>query len=126
MLVLVRLIFIAISLFMFINLFLNDFEDRKNAINYKIYLFLFMFVFNFMFEIFANLINGIKINVSEVIETSVNNALLAVIAYGLYGDLSYNGFFNNYTNNQKSLMLILMIIGFMTTIKILELLITSN
>lgn len=85
-----------------------------------------MFVFNFMFEIFANLINSIKINVSEVIESSVNNALLAVIAFGLYGDLSYNGFFDNYTNNQKSLILILMIVGFITTIKILELLITSN
>lgn len=126
MLVLARLIFLAISLFMFINLFLNDYDDRKNSISYKIYIFLFIFVFNLMFQIFANLINKIKINMTELIEASINNGLLAVVAFGVYGDLNYNGFFNNYDSNQKSLILILLIIGFITTIKILELLISSN
>lgn len=126
MLVLARLVFIAASLFMFINLFLSDFEDRKNAISYKIYLFLFIFVLNFMFQVFANLINKIKISMTEVIEMSINNALLSVVAFGIYDDLSYNGFFNQYSHNQKSLILILLIIGFIATIKILELLIASN
>lgn len=126
MIVLARLVFIAVSLFMFINLFLSDFEDKKNAISYKIYLFLFIFVLNFMFQIFANLINGVKISMDEVIESSINNGLIAVIAFGIYGDLSENGFFNQYNKNQKSLILILLIIGFITTIKVLELLITSN
>lgn len=126
MLVLARLVFIAVFLFMFINLFLTDFEDKKNAISYKIYLFLFVFVLNFMFQIFANLINKIKISMDELIEMSINNALLAVVAFSVYDDLSYNGFFNQYNHYQKSLILILLIIGFITTIKILELLITSN
>lgn len=126
MLVLARLVFIAVSLFMFINLFLTDFDDKKNSISYKIYLFLFVFVLNFMFQIFANLINNIKISMDELIEMSINNALLSVVAYGVYDDLSYNGFFNQYTHYQKSLILILLIIGFITTIKILELLISSN
>jgi len=126
MLVLARLVFIAVSLFMFISLFLTDFEDKKNAISYKIYLFLFVFVLNFMFQIFANLINKIKISMDELIEMSINNALLSVVAFSVYDDLSYNGFFNQYNHYQKSLILILLIIGFISTIKILELLITSN
>jgi len=126
MLVLARLVFIAVSLFMFINLFLTDFDDKKNSISYKIYLFLFVFVLNFMFQIFANLINHVKISMDELIEMSINNALLSVVAFGIYDDLLYNGFFNQYTHYQKSLILILLIIGFITTIKILELLISSN
>lgn len=126
MLVLARLVFIAVSLFMFINLFLSDFEDKKNAISYKIYLFLFVFVLNFMFQIFSDLINKVKISMDEIIEMSINNALLAVVAFGVYDDLSCNGFFNQYNHYQKSLILILLIIGFIATIKILELLITSN
>lgn len=126
MLVLARLVFIAVSLFMFINLFLSDFEDKKNGISYKIYLFLFIFVLNFMFQIFSDLINKVKISIDEIIEMSINNALLSVVAFSVYDDLSYNGFFNQYNHYQKSLILILLIIGFITTIKILELLITSN
>jgi len=126
MLVLAKLVFMAVSLFMFINLFLYDFEDKKNAISYKIYLFLFVFILNFMFQIFANLINNIKISINEIIESSINNSLLAVIAYGIYSDLSYDKFFDRYDHSQKILILILLIIGFITTIKILELLISSN
>jgi hypothetical protein len=126
MLVLAKLVFMAIALFMFINLFLSDFEDKKNAISYKIYLFLFVFVLNFMFQIFANLINNKKISMVELIESSINNSLLAVIAYGVYSDLTYDGFFKDYNHSQKTMVLILLIIGFIATIKILELLITSN
>ncbi len=126
MLVLAKLVFMAVALFMFINLFLFDFENKKNAIAYKIYLFLFVFILNFMFQIFSNLINQVKISMNELIESSINNSLLAVIAYGLYCDLSSNGFYNQYDHNQKTLILILLIIGFIATIKILELLISSN
>jgi hypothetical protein len=126
MLVLAKLFLMAIALFMFINLFLSDFEDKKNAISYKIYLFLLVFVLNFMFQIFSNLVNQVKISMSELIEQSINNSLIAVIAFDLYRDLSYNGFYNNYNHDQKTLVLILLIIGFIATIKVLELLISSN
>jgi hypothetical protein len=126
MLVLARLVFMAIALYMFISLFLNDFEERRNAISYKIYLFIFIFILNFMFQIFTNLINNITNSMNDLIESSINNALLSVIAFDIYNDLTYNGFFKIYTHQQKSLVLILLIIGFITTIKILELLISSN
>lgn len=126
MLVIARLLFIAITLYMFVSLFLNNFNDRNNAIIYKIYLFLFIFIMNFLFQIFSNLIQTRKIVINEIIETSINNALLAIIAFDVYGDLAYNNFFSKYTDQQRILVLILLIIGFMTGIKILQLLISSN
>lgn len=126
MIILSKLLFIAVSLFMFINLFLTDLDDKKNRISYKIYLFLFIFILNFMFQIFSNLLSDITISINELIEMSINNALLAVVAFSIYNDLDDNNFFAKETQYQKSLVLILLIIGFITTIKILELLISSN
>lgn len=126
MLIIARLLVLGIILYLFISLFLDDFEDRRNAIPYKIYLFLFIFIFNFMFQIFSNLMTKNKINIGELIETSINNSLLAVIAYDVYNDLSYNNYFRSYNHQQKILILILLITGFITTIKFLELLISSN
>ena len=126
MLIIARLLITGIILYMFVSLFLVNFDDRHNAIIYKIYLFLFMFIIQFLFQIFSGLVLTHKINVSEIIETSINNALLSVIAYDVYGDLAYNNFFSTYTHQQRILVLILLIVGFMTGIKILQLLISSN
>ena len=126
MFVLARLMFMAITLYMFVSLFLDNFDDRQNAIAYKVYLFLFVFIMHFLFQVFTNLVNSSKIAINEIIETSINNALLAVIAFDIYNDLVYNNFFRTYTHQQKILILILLIIGFMTGIKILQLLISSN
>ena len=126
MIVLARLLFMAIALYMFIGLFLDNFDDRHNAIAYKIYLFLFIFIIQFLFQIFTNLVNTNKIAINVLIETSINNAILAVIAFDVYNDLIYNNFFRTYNTQQKILMLVLLIIGFMTVVKILQLLISSN
>jgi len=126
MFVLARLLFMAITLYMFVSLFLDNINDRQNAIAYKIYLFLFVFIIQFLFQVFTNLVNSTKFAINEIIETSVNNALIAIIAFDIYNDLVYNNFFITYNNQQKILILILLIIGFMTGIKILELLISSN
>jgi hypothetical protein len=125
MLVIARLLIIAITLYMFVSLFLDNFDDRHNAIAYKIYLFLFVFIMHFLFQIFSNLINSNKIAMDETIETSINNALLAVIAFDVYNDLVYNNYFKTYNHQQKILILILLIIGFMTVIKFLQLLISN-
>ena len=124
MLALLRLIFIGIILHMFINLFLDNFyNNRSNAITYKIYIFLFIFILNFLFQLFTNLVIEKKISVSQIIQTSINYALIAVIAYDVYNDLNYNNFFDSYKNPQHHvLILVLLIIGFIAAIKIIELL----
>lgn len=125
MLVIIRLLILSITLYMFISLFLDDFQDRHNAIAYKIYLFLFVFIIQFLFQFFTNVMQSQKILIDEIIETSINNALLAVIAYDVYNDLAFNGYFKIYNSQQKILILILLIIGFMTAIKFLQLLISN-
>jgi hypothetical protein len=125
MFVIAKLLILAITLYMFVSLFLDNFDDRHNSIAYKIYLFLFVFIIQFLFEIFTNLINSKKIAMDEIIETSINNALLAVIAFDIYNDLVYNNYFSAYNHQQKILILILLIIGFMTAIKFLQLLISN-
>ena len=124
--IIARLIFMSIVLYMFISLFLYKFEDRHYAISNKIYLFLFVFIINFLIQFITNLVNSKKIIINELIEVSINNALLAVIAFDVYGDLAYNNFYVGKSHEQKILIMVLLIIGFMTTIKILELLISSN
>jgi hypothetical protein len=126
MFVIARLILTAIVLFMFISLFLDDFEDRHNAISYKIYLFLFIFIINFLFQFFTNLVYSKKIIISEFIEVSINNSLIAVIAFDVYNDLAISNYFAKYNRDQKILVMVLLIVGFMATIKILELLISAN
>ena len=126
MLILARLIFMAFTLYMFISIFLDNFDDRKNAIPYKIYLFLFVFIVQFLFQVFSNILSASKIPISELIESAISNALIAVIAFDIYNDLVYDKFFRTYNNQQKTLIIVLLIIGFMTTIKILQLLINSN
>ncbi len=126
MLVLVRLIFMGIALYMFISLFLDNFDDRQNAIPYKIYLFLFVFLIQFLFQIFSNILSSSKIPISVLVESAISNALISVIAFDIYNDLVYIKFFKTFNNQQKTMFLVLLIVGFMTTIKLLQLLINSN
>ena len=124
--ILVRLVFLAIALYMFISLFLDNFDKEQNAIPYKIYMFLFIFLFNFLFQFFSHITSVKKVGINDYIESSINYALVAVIAFDIYSDLTHLGFYNGYDTQQKNLMLVLLIIGFMAAIKIIELLISNN
>jgi hypothetical protein len=125
MFVIARLFVVAIFIYLFVSLCLNNYDDRKYSIANKIFLFLFVFATNFLFQFFVTITNTKKILLIPLIEISVNNALLAVIAYDVYNDLSYNGLFNSYNNEQKKLILVLLIVGFMTIVKVLQLLINN-
>ena len=126
MFILLRLLFTAITLYLFLNILLDNFDDRHNAITNKIYIFLFIFLINFLFNISAIFINSSNITISLLIDTAINNALLSIIAFDVYNDLIYNGYFKNYSFHQKTLILILLIISFMACIKILQLLISNT
>jgi hypothetical protein len=58
-------------------------------------------------------------------DTAINNALLAVIAYDIYNDLIYEGFYEKYTPFQRIAVLVLLILAFITTVKLLQLLLTQ-
>ncbi len=127
MTILIRLFITGIALFFYLSIFLPDFEDRSNAIPYKLYMFLFVFIIQFILYFFTNATTTTnKSSLNQIIESSINNALLAVIAYDVYNDLYFNKIFINMNEHQRIISLVLLIVGFMTTVKIIQLLITSN
>lgn len=125
MILLLRLIFTGIVLFFFVAFFLENFDDRKNSIIYKLYLFTFIFLLQVILNVFNNIFNKEKITVNSIMDTAINNALLAVIAYDVYNDLIYEGFYEKYTQYQRIAVLVLLILAFITTVKLLQLLLTQ-
>lgn len=125
MILLLRLIFTGIALFFFVALFLENFDDRRNSIVYKLYLFTFIFLLQIVLNVFNNIFNKDKITLNSIMETAINNALLAVIAFDVYNDLIYEGFYKGYNSYQKIATLVLLILAFITTVKMLQLLLTQ-
>ena len=125
MILLLRLIFTGIALLFFVALFLENFDDRQNSIVYKLYLFTFIFLLQIVLNVFNNIFNKEKITLNSIMETSINNALLAVIAFDVYNDLIYEGFYKGYNSYQKIATLVLLILAFITTVKMLQLLLTQ-
>jgi hypothetical protein len=125
MILLLKLVITAITLFLFITLYLPDFDDRRNSLMYKLYLFLFMFLLQSTIGIFNNFFADKKISFNTVIENAVNNSLITVISYDIYNDMVYNGFYRGTDANQKTAVLVILIMGFITSIKLLEMLLTS-
>ncbi len=126
MTILIRLFITGILLFVYLSLFLPNIEDRSNAIPYKIYMFLFIFIVQFILYFLTNRTLANKNTINQIVESSVNNALLAVIAYDVYGDLYAGNIFDNMDANQRNISLVLLIVGFMATVKIIQLLMTNN
>jgi hypothetical protein len=125
MILLLRLIFTGIALFFFVSFFLENFDDRQNSIIYKLYLFTFIFLLQVILNVFNNIFNKEKITVNAIMETAINNALLAIIAFDVYNDLVYEGFYKGYNNYQRICVLVLLILAFITTVKMLQLLLTQ-
>jgi hypothetical protein len=126
MILLFKLLITGLTLFWFVTYFMDNFDDKRNTIIYKLYLFLFVFLLQVMINIFNNIFGNEKVSLNSIIDTSINNALISVIAYGVYDDLVYNGFFNGLTKHQKTSILVLLIIGFVTSIKLLQMLLSST
>ena len=125
MILLLRIIFTGIALFFFTLFFLENYDDRNNAIIYKLYLFTFVFLLQIMLNVFNNLFSGEKITMNYIMDTAVNNALLAVIAFDVYGDLTYQKVITFQNKYQQIAVLVLLIIGFIATVKLLQLLLTQ-
>lgn len=118
---LIKLVVLTVTLYMYISLFLDDFDNKKNYISYKIYLFVFVFIIQFLIQLFSALLTKKNVNLYNFIENSINNSLLAVVAYSVYNDLFINEFYNNFNHQQRVMVLVLLITGFMTAINIIQL-----
>jgi len=126
MLTFINLATLSISLYFYTNHYITNFNDANNAINNKIYIFLFVFIINFISVFINSLLSNSNSSIYDIITYSVNGALISVIAFDVFNDLLYKGIFNNYNHQQKSLLLILLIITFMTIVRLIQIIITYN
>jgi hypothetical protein len=128
--ILLKLFLIGISLYLYLSIFIENDNvlSEDYAIAHKFYLFLFIFMLQFLILLITNIISKQNIlkSIEENYTEAINNSLLAVIGYDVYGDLIKKKYYDNLSSQQKILMLVLLIIGFMASIKVLECLVTSN
>ena len=122
MLLLARLLIIGISLFLFLIYVLKNFDTKDNVILNKIYIFAFIFFIQIIINIISNIFSNAKIPLDEIINLSINNALLAVIAFDIFGDIDRSGSYTTFTKEHKAFILVLLIIAFITSIRLIQML----
>jgi hypothetical protein len=125
MFTLINLVTIFISLYVYFTFFLTNVDQRENAIMNKMFIFIFIFIINFITS-FINYLLTPDLSFDDVIDLSVSNAIVCIIAFDVYDDLTYNDYFKNYSNHQKSVILIMMMIAFITVIKLIQVILTYN
>ncbi len=122
MLLLARLLIIGISLFLFLIYVLQNFDTNENIILNKIYIFAFIFFIQIITNLISNLFSSNKIQLDEIINLSINNALLGVIAFDIFGNLEQKGNYNNFSKEHKAIILVFLIIAFITSIRLIQML----
>jgi hypothetical protein len=122
MLLLARLLIIGISLFLFLIYVLKNFDTNDDVILNKIYIFAFIFFIQIITNLISNLFSTNKIALDEIINLSINNALLGVIAFDIFGNLEQNGNYTTFTKEHKALILVFLIIAFITSIRLIQML----
>ena len=122
MLLLARLLIIGISLFLFLIYVLKNFDTNDDVILNKIYIFAFIFFIQIITNLISNLFSSNKIALDEIINLSINNALLGVIAFDVFGNLEQSGHYTTFTKEHKALILVFLIIAFITSIRLIQML----
>ena len=129
MILLTKLLFTGLILYFVIILFFDRFDTYPNSsdsILFKLYLFLFVFMLQFTVSVTSNLYCTEQHSLSYIVDTALSSSLCGVVAYDIHIDLIYQGFYKNYDVYQRALMLVMLIILFITTLKLLQVLFTNN
>jgi hypothetical protein len=101
-------------------------EDQY--IQQKIYIFFGIFIFEFIVSIFITIQRKCVIKLSVAAKSSLQSALVAVVAYSIYNDLDRTGneWITSYkTDQQRGLVISVMITLFITAGYFLEMLFTD-
>ena len=85
-----------------------------------------MFIIQFILLFLSTLVFSQNISMNDIIEHSVNNALISVISFDIFNNLVHQKVFDNIDKNKKTLMLVLLIIGFIAIINVVQIIITYN
>ena len=123
-----RLLITGFTLFIFLYYLIDD--DKVNfsesALLNKLYIFLFVFIIQFILNIFHKIYMDQSTKTSEIVDVSINDGLLSVIAFDIYKDMISHGKYEGYSKSLKSLVLVLLILAFITSIKLLHLLFSRS
>jgi hypothetical protein len=123
-----RLLITGFTLFIFLYYLIDD--DKVNFVDSillnKLYIFLFVFIIEFILNIFHKIYMNSSTTTTEIVDISINDGLLSVIAFDIYKDMILQGKYEGYSKSLRSLVLVLLIIAFITSINILQMLFTKN
>jgi hypothetical protein len=123
-----RLLITGFTLFIFLYYLIDD--DKVNFVDSillnKLYIFLFVFIIEFILNIFHKIYMNSSTTTTEIVDISINDGLLSVIAFDIYKDMILQGKYDGYSKSLRSLVLVLLIIAFITSINILQILFTKN
>ena len=123
-----RLLITGFTLFIFLYYLIDD--DKVNFVDSillnKLYIFLFVFIIEFILNIFHKIYINSSTTTTEIVDISINDGLLSVIAFDIYKDMILQGKYDGYSKSLRSLVLVLLIIAFITSINILQILFTKN
>ena len=123
-----RLLITGFTLFIFLYYLIDN--DKVNffesALLNKLYIFLFVFIIQFILNIFHKIYMDQSTKTSEIVDVSINDGLLSVIAFDIYKDMILQGKYEGYSKSLKSLVLVLLILAFITSIKLLHLLFSKS
>jgi hypothetical protein len=123
-----RLLITGFTLFIFLYYLIDD--DKVNFVDSillnKLYIFLFVFIIEFILNIFHKIYMNSSTTTTEIVDISINDGLLSVIAFDIYKDMILQGKYEGYSKSLRSLVLVLLIIAFITSINILQILFTKN
>lgn len=81
-----------------------------------------MFFIQIITNLISNLFSTNKIALDDIINLSINNALLGVIAFDIFGNLDQNGNYTTFSKEHKALILVFLIIAFITSIRLIQML----
>lgn len=128
MILITRLLITGFTLFVFLYYLIDD--DKINFVDSillnKLYIFLFVFIIQFLLNIFHKIYMDPSTTTSEVVDISINDGLLSVIAFDIYKDMILQGKYKGYSKSLRSLVLVLLIITFIASIHLLHLLFSKN
>jgi hypothetical protein len=123
-----RLLITGFTLFIFLYYLIDNDKAQffDSALLNKLYIFLFVFIIQFILNIFHKIYMSPTTKTSEIVDVSINDGLLSVIAFDIYKDMILQGKYEGYSKSLKSLVLVLLILAFITSIKLLHLLFSRS
>lgn len=127
--VLLNLLYLFLFVFMALHFKIPDILNGQHVIH-KLIIFISLFVFQFIIMVISRILNGCTVNLKDIALNALLVAASGVIGYSVFNDMLYMGTLSKYNIDKLSntvlyLNVTVIILMFITFVKIMELLINS-